>query len=371
MSERDDSPVAASTVPPPARPVRQVRVTDPERDAAHQRLREALDLGALDLDEYGDRYALVISARNRGELAELVEDLPGADLEPLPAPSAGPRAPSTGGDRWLVAVMGGHEEQGAWDAGERIHAVAVMGGVDADLRHATMAEHLVIDATALMGGIEIVVPDGAEVRMSGFALMGGRSNTARGPRQPGAPLIEVKGFALMGGIDVRYAKKRERRRDERDAGEGRPPEGPTVRRAPGSGSTALARNDGGTKGSWWRRALARVSLSTVVGLAVLAVPASVLVPVQERAVMGSTEIDTTLREPQKASVGVMMGSATVIVPDGARVDLSGFAFMGSRDCEACTESVDDGPVVRVNGRALMGSVEIVTQSQHQADQADD
>ena len=208
MSERDDTPVMAPATPAAPAPVRQVRLTDPERDAAHERLRQALDLGALDLEEYGDRYALVISARNRG----------GSDRAPRGPARRGARTDTDrrdvlgtadrGGDRWLVAVMGGHEESGSWDAGDRIHAIAAMGGVDADLRHATMNEHLVIDATALMGGIDIIVPDGAEVRMSGFALMGGRSNTAKGPRQPGAPLIEVKAFALMGGVDVRHAKRR-------------------------------------------------------------------------------------------------------------------------------------------------------------------
>ena len=103
----------------------------------------------------------------------------------------------------------------------------------------------------------------------------------------------------------------------------------------------------------------------------LSVPVAVLGPVQDRVVMSSKPIDTTAADPPEASVGVMMGEATVIVPDGARVDLSGFAFMGSQDCEACTLSEPDGEVVRVNGRALMGSVEIVTQSQWRAEQADD
>lgn len=384
MSERDEIPVTSPPVPasapapapaPARRPVREVRLTDSERDAAQERLRQALDLGALDLDEYGDRYALVLSARSRGELAELTADLPVEDLGPTAATLGSPREATRGGSRWLVAVMGGHEERGSWDAGERIHAVAMMGGVDADLRHAAMAEHLVIDATALMGGIDIVVPDGAEVRMSGFALMGGRGNTAHGPRQPGAPLIEVKAFALLGGIDVRHANRKERERAERDVADGRLPGGPTVRRgAAGSGSTALAPT-GRVRASWWRRMAAKLSVSTLVGLAALSVPVAVLGPVQDRAVMGSTVVDTTAvepgQEPNFASVGVLMGSATVIVPDGARVAVSGFAFMGSRDCEACEVSNPDGEVMTVNGRALMGSVEIVTQSQYRADQGNE
>jgi hypothetical protein len=55
-----------------------------------------------------------------------------------------------------------------------------------------------------MGGIEIVVPEGVEVEVSGFAFMGGRGEHIAETRPiPGAPRIHVRAYALMGGVDVR------------------------------------------------------------------------------------------------------------------------------------------------------------------------
>jgi hypothetical protein len=56
-----------------------------------------------------------------------------------------------------------------------------------------------------MGGIEITVPEGIEVRMDVFALMGGQSGP-RTPAPPGSPVLRVRGVALMGGVEVTRGK---------------------------------------------------------------------------------------------------------------------------------------------------------------------
>jgi hypothetical protein len=57
---------------------------------------------------------------------------------------------------------------------------------------------------AVMGGIEITVPEGVEVDMTGFAFMGGRElKVADVPVLPGSPVIRVRAYAVMGGIEVR------------------------------------------------------------------------------------------------------------------------------------------------------------------------
>src|SRR4029078_4407525 len=87
-----------------------------------------------------------------------------------------------------------------------------------------------IEVSAVMGGINIVVPPGLAVQMHGSAIMGGLAdvNRAPGTPDPDAPLLRVHGLAMMGGVNIemrlpgeseRGARRRARRelRDERRA----------------------------------------------------------------------------------------------------------------------------------------------------------
>ena len=50
-------------------------------------------------------------------------------------------------------------------------ALAIMGGVGLDLRDATIeSDELVITAIAVMGGVDVTVPEGVDVQLGGFAL---------------------------------------------------------------------------------------------------------------------------------------------------------------------------------------------------------
>jgi len=80
----------------------------------------------------------------------------------------------------------------------------MMGGVDLDLREAELeSEQVTIWALAMMGGVDVIVPDDCELDASGFGLMGGfDEHDKAAPPPAGAPVVRVRGLALMGGIDV-------------------------------------------------------------------------------------------------------------------------------------------------------------------------
>jgi Domain of unknown function (DUF1707) len=65
------------------------RVSDVERAAVQERLRDAVGAGQLDLHEFDERVATAWAAKTRGELAQVTADLP----EPPPAPPPPPPAP--------------------------------------------------------------------------------------------------------------------------------------------------------------------------------------------------------------------------------------------------------------------------------------
>jgi hypothetical protein len=63
-----------------------------------------------------------------------------------------------------------------------------------------------------MGGVEVIVPHGVSVEMSGFAVMGANSGPDdKVPPLPGAPVIRVRAFSLMGGVDAKRRKPRKPR----------------------------------------------------------------------------------------------------------------------------------------------------------------
>jgi predicted membrane protein len=83
-------------------------------------------------------------------------------------------------------------------------AMAVMGGCEIDLRHATLAEgqEALVDVFVMWGGIEIRVPEEWQVVNHGSAFLGGFENKTRPLPGPPRRLI-VTGTAIMGGVEVK------------------------------------------------------------------------------------------------------------------------------------------------------------------------
>jgi Domain of unknown function (DUF1707)/Cell wall-active antibiotics response 4TMS YvqF len=175
----------------------ELRVSDDDRERTVALLRDATAEGRLTLEELADRVGDAYGAQTAGELARLTDDLPAP-----PAPGGKVR-------RWIVDVMGGSDIRGRWRPAEKVNAIALMGGGDIDLRDALLeSDTLTITAIAVMGGIDVIVPDGVEVDVTGFALMGGRGvKLGRTPPPPGAPRVRVRAFALMGGVDVKVKER--------------------------------------------------------------------------------------------------------------------------------------------------------------------
>jgi hypothetical protein len=188
----------------------ELRVSDAEREATVVRLREAGGEGRLTLEELAERVELADAARTRGELDALTADLPDSPARHEAPVVDAPRKER----RWIVAIVGGEARKGRWRPSRRTNAVAIMGGIDIDLREAELADGAEILAVPVMGAVSITVPEGVSVEMSGIALLGGNS----GPDDkvlplPNAPIVRVRAFSLMGGVVVERKQARRRRRD--------------------------------------------------------------------------------------------------------------------------------------------------------------
>lgn len=176
-----------------------------ERAKVIEALTEHFAQDRLTMEQLEERLDKVYRASTSSALAEVLSDLPAVapDNANVPAPAtAAALAPST--HKTLVAFMSGVMRKGPWTVPATINAIAIMGGIELDLRHAQLSAPVTeIQIFALMGGVSVVVPPNVRVESNGFAIMGGFGNDVGEPSSPNAPIVRLTGFALMGGVEVR------------------------------------------------------------------------------------------------------------------------------------------------------------------------
>ena len=115
-----------------------------------------------------------------------------------------------------IALLGGVDRtKRSWKL-ESGNYWAFMGGVDLDLRRAEIEEkEYLLSCTAVMGGIDIIVPPNLTVICDGTAILGGveflgersggiigSSSSRQEGKEAGGALVKIYGRAFMGGIEV-------------------------------------------------------------------------------------------------------------------------------------------------------------------------
>ncbi len=189
-----------------------VRVSDRERDAVVQRVQTAFAEGRLDDTEFDERMRAALTARTRGDLDELLTDLPAETAAPGPAPATAGRRPG----RLAIALKSSVRRGGRWRVPERYTTVVYKGSGWLDLRAAELSGPVTtFVAVAYKSRMTILVPPGLRVEMTGFGVTQGADEEDPGYRLPtDAPVIHVRGVAYKGTVEITT----------------RPPERPVVHR---------------------------------------------------------------------------------------------------------------------------------------------
>ena len=206
-----------------------VRRAQETRERVIARLSDHFAHDALDVEEFERRVTVAQTADNPADIEALLNDLgdlpdgPVAATKAVVATVVTALAPADQEREAAYAIFGGIDRGGTWTVPRRMRIVAVFGGANLDMREARFPPGVVdIDVTAVMGGINIVVPPGLAVQMHGSAIMGGFAEVNRVPGHPDpdAPLLRVHGLTMMGGVNIemrlpgesaRGARQRERR----------------------------------------------------------------------------------------------------------------------------------------------------------------
>lgn len=205
--------------------VPELRASDADREHTAETLRHAAAEGRLTVDELDERLARAFGARTGAELERLVADVvvpgSGSPARVSAASAPMPVRPGPGGTRFLLSLMSGRDRRGRWRLAPKVLNVNVMGGSDLDLNDAELSAPVTtLRIVAIMGGADVRVPEGLDVRVSELALMGGNDvRLGSAPPAPGSPVLHLRLFALMGGIHVRRGRRlsRAERRAERRA----------------------------------------------------------------------------------------------------------------------------------------------------------
>lgn len=115
------------------------------------------------------------------------------------------RRPAPDSTDWVsgLAILAGFERKNNSQTFRGGDLTAFMGGVELDLRLASMREPAVIDVFVMWGGVGIYVPRDWTVELRGTPLLAGFEDNSQPPPAPTEKRLIIRGLALMGGVEIK------------------------------------------------------------------------------------------------------------------------------------------------------------------------
>jgi len=102
----------------------------------------------------------------------------------------------------VVSVMSGNVRRNDTQDFRGAELTAVMGGMEIDLRHASMTSEATINVFAIWGGIVIKVPPDWSVVSNAIPILGGAVDKTVPPVVAGKRLT-IEGYVIMGGVEIK------------------------------------------------------------------------------------------------------------------------------------------------------------------------
>ena len=230
------------------------------QQAAIGAVRDRYERGEISVEAFKNGLDALLLARSAEECQAILDELPASPTRALdalaPRPVAPASAPPTQRMGWLVALMGGvNRTRRPWRLAEQTFGLAVMGGIELDLRLATLPRQGMIRLLVLMGGVNIRVPPSVRVTVRSAVAMGGvnalgedtggmiafgqaESQHLDTADQPTSEL-EIQVIAVMGGVEVKQVPPRQGLAPSEDAPLRRAQEGNRLRPLPDADSSSL------------------------------------------------------------------------------------------------------------------------------------
>lgn len=101
-----------------------------------------------------------------------------------------------------TAIFGGKDMNFDGQVFEGCELTAIFGGVQCDLRGAIIEKDCCIKASAIFGGIDILMPRGVNVKLNSTNVFGGTDDKC--DRIPDAPVtVYIETASVFGGVDIK------------------------------------------------------------------------------------------------------------------------------------------------------------------------
>ena len=182
--------------------------TAEEREAVVSALTVAFSQDAIAVDEFERRVAEVYRAESSKALQAITRDLPSSppsESTNLPAPIEESRAVARRPKQQLKSVLSSIERKIQGPMPEQLAVQSVMGSLELDLRRAEFPPGVTeIRLNAVMGNIEMELPDYVQVEDEGQAFLSNFSVKGRSRRRDreGAPIVRITGRSILSSVEV-------------------------------------------------------------------------------------------------------------------------------------------------------------------------
>lgn len=168
----------------------------------------------ITVDEYEKRVDIALNTSISEDLIRISSDL--ILLSTNKPSSDTPPAKHRKQDDLIVGILSGIKRRSPWKPAKHNKIFTVMGGVDLDFTEVKLPSGTTtIEFFCIMGGLDIIVPEGIRVDLAGLPIMGGIENHITDPEDPDCPVLKVRGIVLLGGVEVKPPRKRRKWRRHR------------------------------------------------------------------------------------------------------------------------------------------------------------
>lgn len=80
---------------------------------------------------------------------------------------------------------------------------AIFGSVKCDLKNSIIKEDVVINATSIFGGIDILIPEDVNVKINSTSIFGGVSDERKNKTKDAKHTIYINATAMFGGVELK------------------------------------------------------------------------------------------------------------------------------------------------------------------------